>query len=451
MRFAGYNPFCNQSLCTFFLVLISALSVSSSASGIRLAGSNGSIPRTHFGMHMHRADTTTVWPTANFGAWRLWDAHVMWVDLEPSRGDWHFDRLDKLVALAERHGVEPMLTLGVTPKWAASRPNELFVYGYGGNSPPRDMRDWENYVHTVATRYKGRIKYYELWNEPTFDEIDKGRGFYAGSAKTMVELGSVAWRVIKSIDPDNKLISPGFTGEGERLDLYLSLGGKNITDVIAHHFYSEIPENLPVLVKHVRAVMAKHGLENRPLWNTEAGFWLPIPGDSLSEKWPRDEKGLASSIARILIMGAASGIDRFYWYSWEQTMLRQGERERSASAMTAYTQTLRWLNGSTVKSCESPDRHLWICELVLGNRQARVVWNTSGTHQWVPPIEWQAIQYETLDARIIKLGTGESIPLYDSPILVKSDRPLWSVYQPASGGRVIRKVNGEPGDFRANL
>lgn len=435
MRPPIHNLLCMRPLRIFMLALIASLSLGSSASEVRLAGSDGSIPRTYFGMHMHRADTTTAWPTAHFGAWRLWDTHVMWVDLEPSRGDWRFDRLDKLVELAERHGVEPMLTLGVTPKWAASRPAELFVYGYGGNSPPRDMRDWENYVRTVATRYKGRIKYYELWNEPTFDEIDKGRGFYAGSAKTMVELGRVAWRVIKSIDPDNKLISPGFTGEGERLDLYLSLGGKDITDVVAHHFYSAIPENLPVLVKHVRAVMARHGLENRPLWNTEAGFWPPNPGDRLSKEWPRDEQSLASSIARILIMGAASGVDRFYWYSWEQTMLRQKERTQSASAITAYTQTLRWLNGATVKNCESPDRQLWICDLTLRNRQARVVWNTGGARQWTLPADWRAVQYETLDAQVVESGAQATLTLDASPILVKSDRALWSMYQPAARGK----------------
>jgi hypothetical protein len=28
------------------------------------------------------------------------------------------------------------------------------------------MTDWGNWVRAVVTRYKGRIKYYELWNEP---------------------------------------------------------------------------------------------------------------------------------------------------------------------------------------------------------------------------------------------------------------------------------------------
>lgn len=432
MRPAIHNLVCMRSLRTFMLALIASLSVSSSASEIRLPGSDGNIPRSYFGMHMHRADTTTAWPTANFGSWRLWDTHVMWVDLEPSRGDWRFDRLDKLVTLAKIHGVEPMLTLGVTPKWAASRPTELFVYGYGGNSPPRDMRDWENYVRTVATRYKGRIKYYELWNEPTFDEIDTGRGYYAGSAKTMVELGRVAWRVIKSIDPDNKLISPGFTGEGERLDLYLSLGGKDITDVVAHHFYADLPEKQPGLVKQVRSVMVKHGLADRPLWNTEAGYWPPRTGEVLGRSWPRNESDLASYIARILTLSAASGIDRFYWYSWELTMLRRDERVQSISALAAYTQTLRWLNGATVKSCESPDLSLWICELALGKRQARIVWNTGETRQWTPPAEWQVVQYETLSARVLELGTEASLALDGSPILVKSDRHLWSVYQLAA-------------------
>lgn len=402
----------------------------SSASEIRLDGSGAKVADMYFGMHIHRADTTTPWPIARFGAWRFWDAAVSWERLEPAQNAWDFKRLDTLVALAERHGVEPMLTLGITPRWAASRPNELFVYGYGGNSPPRDLRDWEDYVRTVATRYKGRIKYFELWNEPTFDEIDKGKGFYAGSAKTMVELGRIAHRVIKAVDPDNKLISPGFTDEGARLDLYLSLGGKDITDVVAHHFYPEKPELMPGYIGHVRKVMAKHGLSHLPLWNTETGYNIPEPGQLLlSHNGPRDDTELGGYIARILVLGVVSGLERFYWYSWETAMLSRGTQSIQATpSIVAYMQTMRWLKGTTVDRCVTRNRNLWICDLRRNGRHARMVWATKDALQWLPPADWNAVQYETLDARAVRLQPGAEIPVGAAPLLVKSDGALWSAF-----------------------
>jgi len=412
------------------LLLIAGINGCIASSDVRLPGSAGSLPRTYFGMHIHRADTTTPWPVARFGAFRMWDAAVSWEKLEPVPGHWQFERLDKLVSLALSNGVEPLLTLGITPRWAASRPDQPFVYGNGGNSPPREMQDWENYVRTVAIRYKGRIKYYELWNEPTFDEIDKGKGFYAGSARTMVELGRVAYRVIKEIDPNNKLLSPGFTDEGARLDLYLTLGGGDITDIVAHHFYAEQPEFIAGRVEHIRAVMAKHGIADRPLWNTESGYDIPASGGALTAKGPHTDTELGGYIARALVIGAASGLDRFYWYSWERTMLSRWRRDAMVNpAIVAYTQTLRWLNGATVNECTSKDRRQWICELGMGSRKAWMVWNTKETTQWAPPAEWHALQYETLDARLVRLGSGDSVQVGPAPVLVKSDADLWSVSQ----------------------
>ncbi|MGB9130170.1 MAG: hypothetical protein WCB97_11010 [Thiobacillus sp.] len=398
----------------------------SSATEIRLEGKGNTITRTYFGMHIHRADTTTPWPIARFGTWRFWDAAVSWERLEPAQNAWDFKRLDTLVALAESYSIEPVLTLGITPRWAASRPNEPFVYGYGGNSPPRDMRDWEDYVRTVATRYKGRIQYYELWNEPTFDEIDKGRGFYAGSVQTMVELGRIAHRVIREIDPQNKLVAPGFTDLGGRLDMYLSRGGRDITDVVAHHFYPQKPERMPEHIGLIRGVMAKHGLSHLPLWNTETGYWLPLANETPNPNWPRNHNELSGYIARALILGAVAGLDRFYWYSWETTMLRGDPKSvQTGPAIVSYMQTMRWLDGASVNHCFSRD-HIWMCELQRGKRRAHIVWSSRESVQWVPPMDWRAVQYETLDARAVQLESGEALPIGQVPVLVKRDPLFWT-------------------------
>ena len=64
---------------------------------------------------------------------------------------------------------------GMTPGWAAQDRNAKSHYFVGASSPPADIEDWRAYVRAVATRYKGRIRYWELWNEVN-DKL-----FYSGA------------------------------------------------------------------------------------------------------------------------------------------------------------------------------------------------------------------------------------------------------------------------------
>ena len=394
-----------------------------------LSGSKTPLELSYFGMHIHRATTTTAWPAARFGTLRLWDAGLTWEHLEPTKGNWQFAKLDKYVELARQNGAEPLYTFGVTPRWASARPDEDFVYGKGGRAEPRDMGDWASYVRAVATRYKGRIRYYELWNEPTFSEIEKNKGFYSGSAAKMVEMARVAHKVLKEIDPENKLLSPGIVGGGfERVNLFLSLGGKDVTDIVAYHFYSPNPEQMLWHTERLRAVMAKNKIADRPIWNTEYGFDVPDPGKPLPSSGARDQREFAAYVARSLVIGAAAGIDRFIWYSWDggNMGLKEKNSQLPGPAGLAYSQTVRWLRGAVVRECRSEDKRFWQCELARGDRRAWMVWQVDAEKSWNPPEHWKATEYETLDGKLVRLKGGEMLPLSPSPLLIKSDSQLWA-------------------------
>ncbi|MDP3420310.1 MAG: hypothetical protein Q8S10_05270, partial [Thiobacillus sp.] len=102
---------------------------------------------------------------------------------------------------------------------------------------------------------------------------------------------------------------------------------------------------------------------------------------------------------------------------------------QSNGAITAYMQATRWLRGATVQSCTTRDRQLWVCELSLGKRQAHMVWSAKEPMQWHPPADWNAVQYETLGAKVFALAPGISLSLGSAPVLVKSDSMLWSLKQ----------------------
>lgn len=102
-----------------------------------------------FGIHFHRLQllpneqaVPTAWPPLGFGMLRLWDSRTRWADIEPTRGDWRFNRLDYYVNEAAARGVKVLYTLGSTPQWASARPEEgCSYYPNGCSAEPRSMED----------------------------------------------------------------------------------------------------------------------------------------------------------------------------------------------------------------------------------------------------------------------------------------------------------------------
>src|SRR2546429_9256249 len=40
---------------------------------------------------LHHLPQPTPWPRVSFGSWRLWDAYVVWPNVEPQKGQWDFE------------------------------------------------------------------------------------------------------------------------------------------------------------------------------------------------------------------------------------------------------------------------------------------------------------------------------------------------------------------------
>lgn len=395
-----------------FLGGLSSMSMGGLLSGRPLTPPARPVPRTYFGLHIHRADAGTPWPPVGFGGWRLWDAYTTWPLLEPQPGQWDFKRLDLYLGMAKLTGVEILLPLGLSPAWASARPNEPSAYKPGNAAEPRDIADWRNYVRTVAERYKGRIRYYELWNEPNL------RDFYSGGVETMLQLARETYAILKQVDSQNQLAAPATTEGGKQLEWlerYLALGGGQFMDVLSHHFYvpREAPEKMLSMVQDVRKIMARHGVANKPLWNTESGWWMENGDGTVSRPAPvttwkkLDLAEAAAYVSRALILGWASGLERYYWYAWDGHVMGLIEPTTKAlkPAGVAYGRTREWLEGSIMTGCEvSGD--VWVCTLVQPDgSKARIVWRERQSAQpWQPPADWGVVEAQTLDGVRHKLN-----------------------------------------------
>ncbi|MBC8058875.1 MAG: beta-galactosidase [Rhizobiales bacterium] len=328
------------------------------------------------------------------GAVRLWDSGTRWADIEPAAGRFDFGRLDLHVALAEAQGVPVLLVLGSPPRWASARPNEDGPYGPGSAAEPRELVDWDRYVAAVARRYRGRIAQYEVWNEPYFSDLPNDRGhpsaFFTGSVATMVELARRTRAALAVADPGAGLLTPGFVGAANRLDLFLARGGARLVDGVSYHFYAESDPELIRLAADVRAVMARHGIARLPLYNTESGFALRgAEGQpAVSGLATIDRRDAAARLARSMVLGAFLGFERFYQYAWDNGrmgMVKDDGRTETES-LRAYAAVRRWLRGTTLLGCRMQPARVVLCEGERGGRRLFIAWRTDGSAAVLLPV-----------------------------------------------------------------
>jgi hypothetical protein len=394
------------------------------------------VQKTLFGLHIHflHRQPPTPWPTAPFGAWRLHDVTgAKWFQLESASGVPDFRLLDRYVELGASHGVELLLTLGQTPGWAASNGSASVGADKGDfrAQPPR-LSAWHDYVQAVATRYKGKIPAYEIWNEPNL------KMFYDGTPEQLVELTREASQVLKTVDPAVVVVSPSFTAIYglPALEKFLKAGGGKYVDVIAYHFYGRAyggspEENIPPIVKGIRDLQAKYGLSDKPIWNTETGYCIENPAkptdpDKLnsfhcSQLLPVDRA--AAYLARSYILSAWLGVDRLYWYGWDNDVMGLTELDHKTvkAPGIAYGVVYGWLVGATVQDCAPDESGVWSCGLTRGGGTAgHLVWSVGGPAKFALPPEWKARKVSALDGHSTPIGAAAGqLAVTEQPQLVE--------------------------------
>jgi len=381
---------------------------------LRAALRNLPIPASFFGVHIDHPEKN--WPSVPIGGWRVIDNYVTWHDLEPQKGQW-------------RHSVPVLYTLGLSPTWASARPQESKAFRPGSSAEPRDMQDWRDYVHTMATRYKGRIHYWEMWNEPNL------RDFYTGDVDKLVDLSREAYSILHEVDSTNVLSSPPPTGGvngAQWLDDYFRRGGSKYLDVVGFHFYVTPgdPEKMVPIAQRLTEVMAKYKVLEKPLWGTEAGWFIANhktyvkPGTGSFSRVLDDDESPAF-VARTYILLWVTGVSRFYWYGWDNHLMGLTEEDGTpkASAM-AFAETQKWLVGARMIGCDADSSDTWICEIERdGEYRGYILWNTQGTRNVPIPASWNARNQHDLSGRTRALAGVHSIQVGVKPILLENKTP----------------------------
>jgi hypothetical protein len=360
------------------------------------------VPSTFFGMHAHAgAVHKQPWPSAPFGAFRLWDSQTKWLHLNPRPGVYDWDVLDRYLDMAEQHHLDVIYTFGGVPTWASADRNDGQCRENmpGSCHPPvglsedgsGDNQAWKDFVTAIAKHAHGRIKYWEVWNEP------HNLFFWHGTMGQMVRMTQDLRTIVKGVDPGAMIISPG-TGwhnpheESGKTDwnplnwtsAYLAAGGKKYIDIVGIHVYltGECPSGVfdssqfPVRLEEVRNVMKKNGVADMPIWSTE-GSWGKV-----SKFCTGDPDMQVAFVGQYYISGWANGLQRMYWYAWndgDTGMLWDQRSERIEPAGKAYGEVYRWMVGATLGGCENSKSQTSCTFTRPDDSQYLAIWDRSQT------------------------------------------------------------------------
>lgn len=178
-----------------------------------------------------------------------------WARTEQEKGVYSFEWLDRIVDNLIRRGMRPWICLcygnGLYDEEAAK------IFGAVGH-PPRteeQYRAWDRYIKAVVSRYRGKVQWYEVWNEP-----DGVWCWKTGPNGT--DYGHLVLRTaeaIRAADPDAKVIggSQCLFGLAWLHDV-LATGAGKVMDAFSYHNYAADERGLPALVAGSKALLHQY-------------------------------------------------------------------------------------------------------------------------------------------------------------------------------------------------
>ncbi len=182
-----------------------------------------------------------------------------WLRIQSAKGaEWNFKRLDELIALAKKSGMNVLPILDYDVPWATPAWKHLDL--------------WREYVRRTVTHFQKDLRYWEIWNEENLASMWRDRP----NAARYAELLKASYQEIKKIDPTLQVLYGGTAGiPMPFIEESLKAGAASGFDIMNIHPYRKdnVPEDALVKDIHdLRALLAKYGAGSKPLWITEIGW-----------------------------------------------------------------------------------------------------------------------------------------------------------------------------------
>ena len=216
----------------------------------------------------------------------------------PTKSAW--DKYDQIVDLADKYGMELIVRVSTPPSWSRAHGDAAGTF-----APPDNYEDYGDFVYQLVSRYKGRIRYYQLWNEPN---IYPEWGNYPISPEDYTRLLKIGATRAREADPNAVIIAgalastialqPDAAPPTNALNDLLFLqrmydaGAAPYFDIMAMQAYGlwsgPTDRRMQPRVMNfgrpqfVRDLMVANGDANKPIWISEMA-WNAVP-DEVADK-----------------------------------------------------------------------------------------------------------------------------------------------------------------------
>jgi hypothetical protein len=224
-----------------------------------------------------------------------------WREIEPSHNQWDFDYYDQYVDAANAAGIKIIGVLAYDVSWIHPD-NERHRY-----IPPDKIPFFLEYVRQTASRFRGKVDAWCIWNEPNVSH------FWKGTDEGFIELTRLSADAVREVDSEVILLGGAFnrnvTGLPEKFIRKLfESGAMDKADAVAFHPYELNPARTALLYDRFRNIVDDYGFGDR-IWITEVGYptggWYPTAVS---------EKKFPAYVVKTFVNLAVSGAQKILWY-----------------------------------------------------------------------------------------------------------------------------------------
>jgi hypothetical protein len=283
---------------------------------------------------MSSAATNELLNYAQAAGVRIISTGVSWADFEPygPRPPGEFSVLDAFVSDVLHRKMKVRIQLTGFPDWArdpGQPDNEIAPWL--PPVAPNELARWKQFVGDVAHHFRGRVTYFEIWNEPNISSF-----FYPiPDPAEYADLLQASYTAIKAADPSARVIFAGMSGNDigflervyDALDTQFGAAAKrnhHYFDILGAHPYDgsrppalvskgEVyPDNFGTMdynflgFEKLHALMVSFGEGYKPIYITEYGFTtagfygFPPISDSTRARYLRQAFALVDKIPYVM-------------------------------------------------------------------------------------------------------------------------------------------------------
>jgi hypothetical protein len=236
---------------------------------------SGGIEGSPWGIQIGSLDSSHIARAAGIGV-KWTRLNCSWREVEKERGIYDWKKTDEAFSIALAEGITPFVCLaGSNPLYCresiVTDDRERELYGSSLQPPtssPEAKEAWLQFVRAAVGRYRDRIRYWEVWNEPNHRA-------YWGAQPDGHAYGLLlreTSHAIKSIDPDIRVIGGALAGlDPGFVDNFLAEGTAPLIDIISFHNYAATPEERIYKAVEVWSVIRRYN-PDLLLWQGECGY-----------------------------------------------------------------------------------------------------------------------------------------------------------------------------------